>query len=166
MSERNAPNRKKSSHREIFSESCQSEPNLECNYTFPFRVNQTEFCLLPNISENCYYNPNLVRISQIQKRFLYVCSNQCVNGHITSWAYIQMDIFPWWKYWLNIYSFRYPWNILGNMSFFYDYSGYSLNIVSDCTQLLKFVERPERGICLPPANNGGESCWLVMGDQQ
>ena len=33
---------------------------------------QTEFCLLPNLSEECKCDPNLVWIDKIQKRFLHV----------------------------------------------------------------------------------------------
>jgi len=33
----------KRAHTEIFSESCQSEPNLHCNYTFPTDLAQNSF---------------------------------------------------------------------------------------------------------------------------
>jgi len=33
---------------------------------------QATFCLMPNLSENCIYNQNLVSFLAIQKRFLYM----------------------------------------------------------------------------------------------
>ena len=51
--------------REIFSESRKSKPNLNCNYTFSIDLaQQTELCLVLNLSENGNYNPNLVWIQQ------------------------------------------------------------------------------------------------------
>ena len=44
----------------IFSESCLSLPNMDCNYTFTIY-------LVQNLWENCDNNLNLVRLSKIQR---------------------------------------------------------------------------------------------------
>ena len=55
---------------EIFSESCNTKSNLDCNYTVPIDLapNGLQF----DQSEPCNYNPNLVWIYKIQKIFLCV----------------------------------------------------------------------------------------------
>ena len=58
-------------NRELFSESCQIKPNLNCKYHFPIEIwPQTELRLVPNQSEKCYYNPNLIWFNKIQKKIL------------------------------------------------------------------------------------------------
>ena len=49
-------------HRKIDSESRQTIPNLNCNYTFPINLAPM---LVSNQSEKCNYNPYLTQINKI-----------------------------------------------------------------------------------------------------
>ena len=57
----------------MFSESCKSISNLDCNYYFPidFAHKRNTVCV-PNQSEKGNYNPNLIWINKNQKNVLCV----------------------------------------------------------------------------------------------
>ena len=62
--------------REIASESCQIEPNLYCNYTFPIDLTSNGIPFGANLIKKGNSNPNLVRFNKIQGKFL------CTYGYI------------------------------------------------------------------------------------
>ena len=82
--------------REIFLDSGQSKPNLECNDSFPIDLAPISNPL--NLSEKGNYNSNLVWIIMIQKRFLcvYVFRFYTKKNKIYISFQIKWNIWSWW----------------------------------------------------------------------
>ena len=54
----------------MYSESCYSKPNLDCNYHFPIDLATIGIPIVLNLSENDNYYPNYIWISKIKEIFL------------------------------------------------------------------------------------------------
>ena len=88
---------------QIFRESCKSEQNLNCNYTYPtdMALNGIPLGAKPNLDCNQFekynYNPNLVWINKIHKIFLCVqIYKKCIiilEPSGTIWVTMKMNVF-------------------------------------------------------------------------